>query len=131
MTRHTLSLITLATFAAAASLRAEPPPNAKRAANKVDSQKSQASTNAASVEGWTYVKGEWLHSDGYKYVNGRVIRVGTQTHKRPPKPPSKSLLNSVLVKPAPTPVPGSAEAKAAEKERNLTPRPASQTGTHL
>jgi hypothetical protein len=98
-----------------------------------------AKTNAApkSVpssplgEGWNYVKGEWIHSDGYKYVNGQVTRTGAQTHKRPPKSPAKALLDSVKIKPPPTPVPGSAAAKAAERERNLRPRPASQTGTHL
>jgi hypothetical protein len=81
-------------------------------------------------EGWNYIKGEWIHSDGYKYVNGQVIRTTAQTHKRPPKPPSKALLNSVKTKPAPTPA-DSAAAKAAERERNLRTRPASQTGTHL
>ena len=80
------------------------------------------------VQGWNYVNGEWIHSDGYKYVNGQVVRTTAQTHKRPPKPPSKALLNSVKTKPSPTPDPNSA---AAEKERNLRPRPAPQTGTQL
>jgi hypothetical protein len=83
------------------------------------------------AEGWNYVNGEWIHSDGYKYVNGQVVRTTAQTHKRPPKPPSKALLNSVKTKPAPTPDPNSAAAKAAERERNLQPRPAPQTGTNL
>jgi hypothetical protein len=83
------------------------------------------------VEGWNYVKGEWIHSGGYKYVNGTVIRTGAQTFGRPPRPPSKALLNSVKVKPESTPVPGSAAAKAAEIERNKRPLPAPQTGFHL
>ncbi len=36
------------------------------------------------MEGWNYVKGEWIHSDGYKYVNGQVIRTGrklTNVHR--------------------------------------------------
>jgi hypothetical protein len=119
MTRNILCLIVLTTLAAAVSLHAEPTPSADRTSSK------------SLVEGWNYVKGEWIHSDGYKYVNGQVIRTGAQTHKRPPKPPSKSLLNSVKIKPTPTPAPGSAAAKAAEKERNLRTRPAPQTGTHL
>jgi len=86
---------------------------------------------ATSGEGWSYVKGEWVHPDGYKYVKGQVIRTGTQTHKSPPKPPSKALLDSVKAKPTPTIDPNSAAAKAAEKERNLRRYPASQTGTHL
>jgi hypothetical protein len=77
------------------------------------------------------MKGEWIHSDGYKYVNGKVMRIGAQTHKSPPKPPSKALLNSVKARPTPMPDPNSAAAKAAERERNLQQRPASQTGTHL
>jgi hypothetical protein len=77
------------------------------------------------------VKGEWIHSDGYKYVNGQVTRTGVRTQKRPPNPPSKALLNSVKTKPTATPVPNSAAAKAAERERNLRTQPASQTGSHL
>ena len=137
MTRTTSCFIALTILAAAVSLPAEPTPG--KDANKVESPKPPLKTNAASknvpapplVEGWNYWKGEWIHSDGYKYVNGQVIRTGAQTHKRPPKAPAKSLLNSVKTKPTPTPDPNSAAAKAAEKERNLRPRPASQTGTHL
>ena len=143
MTRSILSLIVLTTLAAGASLNADPTPrvdrNSSRGAKKIESQKPQAKTDAASkirpalplAEGWHYVKGEWIHSDGYKYVQGQVIRTGAQTHKTPPKPPSKTLLNSVKIKPMPTPAPNSAAAKAAEIERNKRPRPASQTGTRL
>ena len=141
--RNVLSLVGLTTFAAAVSLAAEPTPSADRPsskdAKKIQSQKPEAKPNATAkivpalplAEGWHYVKGEWIHSDGYKYVNGRVIRAGAQTHKSPPKPPSKVLLNSVKTKPTPSPDPNSAAAKAAEKERNTRPQPAPQTGTHL
>jgi len=91
----------------------------------------QNSTRASVSGGWNHVKGEWIHSDGYKYVKGQVVRTGAQTHKRPPKPPSKSLLNSVKIEPSPTPAPDSAAAKAAEIERNKRPRPAPQTGSNL
>lgn len=143
MTRNILALILLTTLAAGVSLNAEPTPSADRTssknATKIESQKPQAKAVASSkivpapssAEGWSYVKGEWIHIDGYKYVKGQVIRTGAQTHRSPPKPPSKSLLNSVKTKPAPSPDPNSAAAKAAQKERNLTPRPAPQTGTHL
>ena len=143
MTRNILSLLVLTALASAVSLPAEPTPRAERTssknAKKIESQKSRAKTNAAPktvpapplLEGWNYVKGEWIHSDGYKYVNGQVIRTGGQTHKRPPKPPSKSLLNSVKIKPTPTPALDRAAAKAAEIERNKRPRPAPQTGTNL
>ena len=128
MTRNTLSLILLATLAAGVPLNAEPTPSAERTpSRKVVSKVAPAPL----AEGWNYVKGEWIHSEGYKYVKGQVIRTGAQTQKKPPKPPSKALLDSVKARPAPSPDPNSAAAKAAEKERNLTPRPASQTGTHL
>jgi hypothetical protein len=143
MTRNILSLIVVTTLAAGVSLNAEPAPSAdptsSKNASKVESQKPKVKSKAASkivaapslVEGWNYVKGEWIHPDGYKYVNGQIIRTGEQSHKRPPKPPTKSLLNSVKAKPTPTPDPNSAASKAAARERNLSPRPAPQTGTHL
>jgi hypothetical protein len=140
MTRNIPCLIVLTTLAAAVSLYAEPTPSADRTPSKnAKSQKPPAKTNAAPksvpspplAEGWNYVKGEWIHSDGYKYVNGYVTPTGARTHKRPPKPPAKALLNSVKINSSPTPVPGSAAAKAAEIERNKRPRPAPQTGTHL
>jgi hypothetical protein len=141
MTLNILSLIVLTTLAAAVSLEAEPTPSADRTsstnAKRAESQKPQAKAAPKIVpgpplaEGWNCVKGEWIHSDGYKYVQGRVIRFGAQTHKRPPAPPSKALLNSVKAKPTLSPDPNSAAAKAAERERNLRTRPASQTGSHL
>ena len=140
MTRNILQITVLTTLVATVSLHGEPTPSPDRAPSKnAKNQKPAAKAEAAPksvpssplAEGWNYVKGEWMHSDGYKYVNGKVTRSGTQTHKRPPKPPAKALLNSVKIKPTPTPVPGSAAEKAAEKERNLRPTPASQTGTRL
>lgn len=122
----------LTTLAWGVSLNAEPTPMPDRASKntkKVETQKAPALL--PSTVGWSYVKGEWVHSDGYKYVKGQVVRAGAQTHKSPPKPPSKALLDSVKTKPSPSPDPNSAAAKAAEKERNLRPRPASQTGSHL
>jgi hypothetical protein len=135
MTRNILLLILLATLATAASLPAEPTPNpsSRKNAKKADGEKPLPKTDSVPSlkEGWNYVKGEWIHSDGYKYVKGQVIRIGAQTHKSPPKPPSKALLDSVKAKPTATPDPNSAAGKAAERERNLRQRPASQTGTHL
>lgn len=123
----------MTSFMAALSLHAEPTPSASPASSKQTKTKSAPKIVPAAplLQGWNYVKGEWIHSDGYKYVNGQVIRTNAQTHKPPPKPPSKALLNSVKTKPAPTPPRDSAAAKAAEKERNMSTRPASQTGTHL
>ena len=128
MTRTILSLILLATVATPASLIADPTPVANKPTRK---NTAPNVVPAPSAEGWSYVKGEWVHPDGYKYVKGQVIRIGAQTHKSPPKPPSKALLDSVKAKPTPSIDPNSAAAKAAQKERNLQPRPAPQTGTHL
>ena len=132
MKRNILSVIVLTTLALGVSLKADPTPIPDRASKntkKVETQKPSAVLPLAA--GWNYVKGEWVHSDGYKYVKGQVVRFGSQTHKSPPKPPSKALLDSVKTKPTPSPDPNSPAAKAAEKERNLRPRPASQTGSHL
>jgi hypothetical protein len=130
MTRNILSLILLTTFGATVSMNADPTPSTDRTASRNAVSKT---VPAPLAEGWNFVKGEWIHSDGYKYVKGQVVRIGAQTHQKPPKPPSKALLDSVKTKPKPTPAPdpNSAAAKAAEKERNLRPRPAPQTGTHL
>jgi hypothetical protein len=126
MRRNILSLILLTIVAAALSMCADPTPSADGTSSR---NAVPQMVPAPLAEGWNYVKGEWIHADGYKYVNGQVVRTGAQTHKRPPKPPSKALLN--FVKPTPTPDPNSAAAKAAERERNLRPRPAPQTGTNL
>lgn len=137
MIRKIVSLIMLTTLATGVSINAEPPPSADRAPSKKvkkdDKQKPPRQVIPAPLqaEGWSYVKGEWSHPDGYKYVKGRVVRTGAGTHKSPPKPPSQALLNSLKTRPSPTPEPNSAAAKAAEKERNMRPEPAPQTGTHL
>ena len=137
MTRNILSLIALTTLVVGGSINAEPTPaaerNSSKNASKRQNQRTQAKTQSATplAEGWSLVKGEWIHADGYKYVQGRVVRAGPQTHKKAPKPPSQALLNSVRIRPAHTPVPDSAAAKAAEIERNKRPRPAPQTGTRL
>ena len=133
MTRNILILILLATMALPVSLSAEPTPRPDRSPRKSAKKTGAGPKNVAPSlrEGWNYVKGEWIHSDGYKYVNGQMFRTGAQTHRRPPKPPSRALLDSVKARPSPTPDPNSPAAKAAERERNLRQRPASQTGTHL
>jgi hypothetical protein len=82
-------------------------------------------------EGWSIANGVWVHSDGYKYVNGEVIRTGTQTHKSKPKPPTKAQMDAAKKKKGPPTAADAAAAKAAERERNLRRTPASQTGSHL
>jgi hypothetical protein len=131
------TLIVLITVATTAFLNANPTPPAEQISRKVEKQQSKSAKtfgtiSAASLRtGWSNINGEWVHSDGYKYVKGRVVRTGTNPRPRAPKPPTKVLLESAKAKPTPTPTPNSAAAKAAERERNLRPRPAPQTGSHL
>ena len=82
-------------------------------------------------EGWSIADGAWVHSDGYKYVNREVIRTGPRTHKPKPKPPTKAQMDAAKKKKGPPTAADAAAAKAAERERNLRPRPASQTGSNL
>jgi hypothetical protein len=140
MIRTVLIIGLLAGIGATASLRAEPSPSPSN--KKVHKQTNHSSkTNSpntpkvvpapAKKEGWSLVNGSWVHSDGYKLVNGQVVRIGTQTHKKPPKPPTKAEMEAAT-KNSRSPSPADAAAqKAAERQRNLAPRPAPQTGTHL
>lgn len=82
-------------------------------------------------EGWSIANGVWVHSNGYKYVNGEVIRSGPQTHKPKPKPPTKAQMDAARKKKGPPTAADAAAAKAAERERNLRPIPSRQTGTNL
>ena len=84
-------------------------------------------------EGWSLVDGVWIHSDGYKFVKGQLFRTGTHTHKRPPNPPTQAEMDAATKKNNRRPVTAAeaAAAEAAKRERNLRPRPASQTGSNL
>jgi hypothetical protein len=89
-----------------------------------------------SANGWNYVNGEWVHPTGYKFVNDKIVRMSANSGKTVPKPPGKlaqenAALLAPWTKPAATDARTAAEKAAEEKRKNLTPRPASQTGTHL
>jgi hypothetical protein len=137
MIRTTLSIGLLTGIVTTGTLKAEPSPTPSSKKQTATTSKT-TSTKTSKVapapvtkEGWSFVNGTWIHSDGYKFVNGQVIRVGTQTHKKPPKPPTKAEMDAAMKKGPQTPADAAAK-KAAERERNLAPsRPASQTGTHL
>jgi hypothetical protein len=130
MIRTILSVVVLGAVAIA-SAQADPPSRSKK---KKDTSKTVPKIVPAAplASGWSYVNGVWTHVDGYKLVNGQVVRSGVQTHKPAPKPPTKAEMDLVLKKkPAPkTPAEAAAE-KATQRERNLRQIPASQTGTHL
>jgi hypothetical protein len=128
MIRTILSLAVVASLAATASLQAERP-SRKITKSRNQTSKTTVTPAAPLTSGWSLANGVWTHSDGYKFVNGQVMRVGTQTHKKPPKPPTKAEMNAATKKPATKT--GPAAAKTTEREQNLRQIPASQTGTHL
>jgi hypothetical protein len=144
MIRTILSIAVLASVATTSTLKADPSPtpapspsNKKVQKQTTPSSKTHSSKTPTLVpappwkDGWSLVNGTWIHSDGYKFVNGQVTRTGTQTHKKPPKPPTKAEMEAATKNPRPQTPAEAAARKAAERERNLTPRPAPQTGTHL
>ena len=129
MIRTILSIAVVTSVVSVAPLKADPAP-ASHKKQKQTSKTPRVAPVAPVKDGWSLVNGVWTHSDGYRFINGQVMRVGTQTHKKPPKPPTKAEMEAATKKTAPKPV-DAAAAKAAERERNLAPRPAPQTGTHL
>jgi hypothetical protein len=129
MIRTILSIALVTTFAATAVLEAKPPVSSRKR-KRQSAPKIEVATPLAS--GWSYANGIWTHVDGYKLVNGQVVRMGIQTHKKAPAPPTKAEMDAVTKKKtAPKTAAEIAAEKEAERQRNLAPRPASQTGTHL
>lgn len=134
MLKKIIFLLLSVSFAATLALQAEPTPPPQRQSSKQIKKEAvpKIAPAAPLPAGWSLVGGVWMHSDGYKFVNGRVTRTGAQTHKTPPKPPTQAQVDAVTKKKkAPASEAEIAAAKAAERERNLRPRPASQTGSHL
>lgn len=137
-------IFTLASLTTTLSASPTPPPNSKHASVKAEKKNGKQPTAhelAESANGWTYQKGEWVHPDGYKYANGKILRTTAKTGRASPKPPGKLALanpekltataSSAVENPNKTAADKTAADKAAEKARNLAPRPAPQTGTHL
>jgi hypothetical protein len=128
MIRTILSLAVLASFTVAAPLQAEPSPKKESSKKK---QTVKIVPTAPLKSGWSLVNGVWTHSDGYQFVKGQVIRVGTQTHKKPPLPPTKAEMDAAMKKPQGPKTPAQIAAeKEAARQRNLRPIPAPQTGFH-
>ena len=126
---RTIFSIALISALASGSLQAEP-----KNSKKSKSQKNTPTVVATSLlpSGWSYTNGVWTHVDGYKLVKGQVVRSGIQTHKKAPKPPTKEEMDAALKKPkGPKTASEIAAEKAAQRERNLTPGPAPQTGSHF
>jgi hypothetical protein len=122
------------------ALKAEPPAKTERKSGASDSRKTNSDPARArlieSANGWMYVNGEWVHPDGYKFVNNKVLRTTAKAGKIVPNPPGKlALENPTKLTPrkkSPAEEAQTTAEKAAEARRkNLAPTPASQTGTHL
>jgi hypothetical protein len=129
---RTILSIGILTALATGSLYADPKTN-KKSSSKKNTETSTSNSSAAPLtSGWSYANGAWTHIDGYKLVKGEVVRSGIQTHKKAPKPPTKAEMDAVMKKAnGPKTAAEIAAEKAAQRERNLAPRPAPQTGSHF
>ena len=88
----------------------------KQSVKKSSAQKATSAEIALSAHGWSYVKGEWIHPDGYKYVKSQVLRTTAKTGKPAPEPPGKlALENTQTLTPKTTPAPESAKTAAETK----------------
>jgi hypothetical protein len=128
----------LLAFASFATVLQPSPASAKspKRSQKKSSAQATASEVARSANGWSYVNGEWIHPDGYKFVRNQVLRTTAKPGRTAPEPPGKLALENAQNW-TPTTVPAQerakteAERKAEEKRKNLETRPAPQTGTHI
>ncbi len=121
----------------AATLHAQSTQKTKRKpGHKSGDEAATRTALAESANGWTFVRGEWVHPEGYKFVNGKVLRTTAKTGKAFPNPPGKlALENAQKLTPKnsapPQNMQSAAEKKAEERRKNLTPTAAPQTGTHM
>jgi hypothetical protein len=144
MRKTAYSLVFVASIALfGTDLKAEPPAKSERKSNSSETRATNRDSARArlieSANGWMYVNGEWVHPDGYKFVNNKVLRTTAKAGKSLPNPPGKlALENPTKLTPrtksagvVPKEAQTSAEKAAEARRKNLTPRPAPQTGTHL
>lgn len=132
MLNKIIALLVFSSFTGILALDAEAA-SSKKKKSRSKAKKEAVLTPAKPLpEGWSLVDGVWMHSDGYKFVKGQLFRTGTHTHKRPPSPPTKAQMDAATKRNRPPQTAAEiAAAKAAERERNLRPRPAPQTGSNL
>jgi len=136
MKRTLFLLLAFTTFTIALQAAPTPTPDPKRTSNKSAKAAAPQETLAQSANGWVYVKGEWVHPEGYKYVNGKILRTTARPGKAIPRPPGKlALENAAKLTPKTAPAQEvaktEAERKAEIKRKNLETRPAPQTGSHM
>jgi hypothetical protein len=140
MKRPLLFLVAFTSFAIALQASPTPTPSPKRSSSKSEKksggQKTVSEEIALSANGWSYNNGEWVHPYGYKYVNGKILRTTARAGGVFPKPPGKLALENAQkltagTVSAPESAKTAAEKAAETRRKNLEPRPAPQTGTHL
>jgi hypothetical protein len=117
-----------------ANLQAEPP------SAKTSNSAATRDRVIESANGWVYANGQWVHPEGYKFVNNKIIRTTAKPGRAYPEPPGKlAQQNPARLAPRTTPAAApspqdsrvAAEKAAEVRRKNLTPRPAPQTGSHL
>src|SRR5262245_60520777 len=145
MTRRLSLILSLVTFAVAVTAQTTSAQESKQKSSTAAKKEAvRVIPNDAllqSANGWTYVNGEWVHPDGYKLSNGRILRTTARAGKAVPQPPGKlALENPQKLTPGATAnlenaskvaTDKAAAGKAAERARNLAPRSAPQTGSNL
>ncbi len=135
MKRLLLFSLAFTSFAIVLPAAPTPTPGPNRTSQKNQQKSGPQETVAQSANGWSFVKGEWIHPEGYKFVNGKVLRTTARPGRPYPKPPGKlALENPQQLAPKTAPAVQTqteAEKKAEERRKNLAPRPAPQTGTHM
>ena len=117
-----------------ANLGAEPP------SKKMSNSSAARDRLIESANGWIYVNGQWVHPDGYKFVNNKIVRTTAKTGRAYPEPPGKLAQENPTklaprtksaAAPSPENVQVATEKAAEARRKNLAPRPAPQTGSHL
>jgi hypothetical protein len=131
MKRNLFFLLALTSFAIALH-----PSAASAKSPKKNSSKTATATEVVQdAHGWSFVKGEWIHPNGYKFVKGQVLRTTAKIGQPAPEPPGKLALENpeklTLKAPAPQNTKTAAETAAEIKRKNLETRPAPQTGSHM
>jgi hypothetical protein len=135
MKTHALYVVLAASVAMSATTLEAKTPKSKSKQTQT-SQSNAPDALAESANGWTYTNGEWVHPEGYKFVNGKVLRTTAKTGKAFPKPPGKLALENAArlvqkTKVVPKSAQSEAERNAQERRKNLQPTAAPQTGTHM
>jgi hypothetical protein len=134
MKRNFLFLVALTSFAVALH-----PSTVSAKSPKKNSSKSETAVTSAQVtqdaHGWSYVKGEWVHPNGYKFVKGQILRTTAKIGQPAPEPPGKIALANpeklISKAPATQNTKTASETKEEIKRKNLETRPAPQTGSHM